>query len=56
MSRLKENMEVYDIKLTQEEYDSITKRDKNVRMYDVADIPYGLFPKALEWNNFPYYK
>ena len=48
-ARLGENFKVFDIKMTDEEYESITKLDKKARFYDPLNIP------GFGWNNFPYY-
>jgi len=34
LARLEENIDVYSLKLSEEEYDSITKLDKAARNYD----------------------
>ena len=49
-SRLPQNLNAYNFTLTAEEYDQITKLDKNARFYD---------PKWIEgfgWNNIPYFE
>lgn len=47
--RLRENMNVYDFKLSEEEYASIDKLDKKARFYDPLFLSYG------QWKLWPYF-
>ena len=49
VARLRENIQVYDFKMTKEEYESITALDINARFYDPeTQTDFG-------WNNLPYF-
>ena len=50
VERLGENINVYDFKLSEEEYASISALDKGARFYNPLHIP------AFGWNNLPYYE
>jgi len=49
VSRLRENIEVYELDLEEREYESITKLDKNIRFYDP------LYQDDFGWNYTPYF-
>mmetsp|Transcript_32589 Transcript_32589/g.49839 ORF Transcript_32589/g.49839 Transcript_32589/m.49839 type:complete len:113 (+) Transcript_32589:620-958(+) len=47
VARLEENFNVYNLKMTDEEYESISKLDKNARFFDTAFNPV--------YNNIPFF-
>lgn len=49
IERLRENIQVYDFKMTDEEYDSISKLDKKARFYDPV------LQSGFGWNLWPYF-
>lgn len=49
VERLYENINVYNFKLTQEEYDQISALDKRARFYDPV------LQKGFGWNLWPYF-
>ena len=49
IERLRENINVSDFKMTQEEYDSISALDQNARFYDPET------QKDYGWNNMPFW-
>ena len=47
--RLAQNLEVYKIKLAEEDYQAITKLNKDARFYDPK------FIGERDWNGVPYF-
>jgi len=47
--RLEENLNVYDFKLTDEEYAAISALDKGIRFFNPQ------FISGYGWNNLPYF-
>lgn len=49
LHRLRENLDIFDFKLEEEEYNSITKLNKNMKLYDPE------YMNVAGWDDTPYF-
>lgn len=49
VERLKENFNIFDFRMSEEDYNAIDSLDKNARFYDPLYFSYGI------WKNWPYF-